>query len=293
MRQYGNYFYLCPFQTRIPMENETQETQPKVNTTHCLNCGAEFEGKFCPECGQSAETGRFTIRFIIENLQAALIGKDGGIWFTFKNMFTRPGSMIVEILNGKRKKYFSPFPLLFFTLTMFILIYSYTGSREYISKSKSIVEQTKVEKDETKYQAENTVYQALVFYNNHYTACYLLSLPLITTAAWISFGKRNRKRYYWAEYVVAIVYTMTFVVLYRILESLVFLASPDVSDYMVTLLPLANMAAFAVCFRKMMGFSILGTILRSVLTYALYILMIALLALTTTVVLAVYYAILH
>ena len=81
------------------MENEIQteaqtdiqtEAQPEVKITTCLNCGTEFEGNFCPECGQKADTGRFTMRFIFENLVAAFTSKDGGLWFTLKSLFTRP-----------------------------------------------------------------------------------------------------------------------------------------------------------------------------------------------------------
>ena len=112
------------------MQNEIQtEVETQAKTTHCLNCGTEFEGNFCPECGQNADTGRFTMRFIFENLLAAFLSKDGGIWFTFRNLFTRPGAMVVEILKGKRRRYFSPFPMLFFTLTVYILLFSITGSR--------------------------------------------------------------------------------------------------------------------------------------------------------------------
>lgn len=66
------------------MENKTQteiqtEAQTEVKTIRCLNCGKEFEGDFCPKCGQSAKTGRFTLRFIWENLISALFGSYGGI----------------------------------------------------------------------------------------------------------------------------------------------------------------------------------------------------------------------
>lgn len=37
------------------MENEIRtEIQSETKTTKCLNCGTEFEGKYCPECGQDA-----------------------------------------------------------------------------------------------------------------------------------------------------------------------------------------------------------------------------------------------
>lgn len=277
------------------MENEIQteiqtEAQPEVKTTKCLNCGTEFTGKFCPECGQSAETGRFTWRFIIENLQSAVLGKDGGIWFTIKNLFTRPGAMIVEILNGKRKSYFSPFPMLFFALTVYILLFSFTGSRGDIQQmEKEYYEMAK--EDETEPTADTTILDiranektisvnkskiykiasmGFKFYNNHYTAIFMLTLPFFLFATRVWYGKNNRKRYFRAEYIVAITYSMVMVVLYRCLVSLAYLFSPNVSDSMSGWIPIVITVAFTACFRKMLGFSIAKTAWRSLLAVVLY-----------------------
>ena len=278
------------------MQNETQtdiqpETQPETNTTRCLNCGTEFKGKFCPECGQSADTGRFTMRFIIENLLAAFLSKDGGIWFTLKNLFTRPGAMIVDILNGKRKKYFSPFPMLLCSLTLYVLILSVSGSREDSRELENQLqkievegtydidaEATDVDKDTeinltTKKLLSSILVRAVSFYNNHYTLLYMLTLPFFVTAARSCYGKANRKRYNRAEYVVAIVYELVMVVLYRCIVSLVYLASPYFSSKMVSWMPLVIATAFTVCFNKMMGFSIAKTAWRSVLASILYFLL--------------------
>ena len=275
------------------MENETQteiqpKVQPEVKTTKCLNCGTEFEGKFCPECGQSAETGRFTWRFIIENLQSAVLGKDGGIWFTVKNLFTRPGAMIVEILNGKRKSYFSPFPMLFFALTVYILLFSITGSRgniqqmekEYLEMEKedeptadtSIMDIRMDEKaiNVSKSKIYKIVGMGFKFYNNHYTAIFMLTLPFFLFATRVWYGKNNRKRYFRAEYIVAITYSMVMVVLYRCLISLVYLFSPNVSGSMSDWIPIVMTVAFTACFRKMLGFSIAKTAWRSLLAVVLY-----------------------
>ena len=282
------------------MENEIQtttEAQPEVtdceatSTTKCLNCGTEFEGKFCPECGQNADTGRFTMRFIIENVLAAFLSKDGGIWFTLKNLFTRPGAMIVDILNGKRRKYFSPFPMLFCTLTLYVLIISVSGSREGSRELESQLqkievegtydidaEATDVDKDTefnltTKKLLSSILVHAVSFYNNHYTLLYMLTLPFFVLAARCCYGKANRKRYNRAEYVVAIVYALVMVVLYRCIVSLVYLASPDFSSKMGHWMPLVIAIAFTVCFNKMMEFSIAKTAWRSVLTTILYFLL--------------------
>jgi len=261
------------------MENKTQteiqaETQTEAKTIRCLNCGKEFEGDFCPKCGQDAKTGRFTLRLIWENLITAIFGSYGGIWFTIKSMFTCPGKMMVEILGGKRRKYFSPFPMLLLVLTIFILVYSITGSRDYVQKAETAVEASKDSDDQVKYVAKKTISDALHFYNDNYTLCYLLTLPLLAIAARACFGRQNRKRYNGAEYIILLVYASVFVILYRILMSLAYLVSPDVSHKMIRALPLIIILAITACFGKAMGFGIGKTFLRSVLTFALYFLMI-------------------
>ena len=280
------------------MQNERQTTiqteiQPKPETTKCLNCNTEFEGKFCPECGQSAETGRFTMKFIFENLLAAFISKDGGIWFTLKNLFTRPGAMIVEILKGKRRRYFSPFPMLIAVLTVYILLFTFTGSRGNLQEmEKEFLEMEK--EDEAEPTADTTltdtdiirvnekaisvrkskIYKIIgmgfKFYNTHYTAVTMLTIPFFLFATRVWYGKHNRKRYYRAEYLVAITYSMVMVVLFRCLTSLVYLFSQNVSDYMSDWIPIVFIVAFTACFRKMLGFNIRKTVWRSVLAVALY-----------------------
>lgn len=281
--------YLCPLNPII-MENEIQtfpETQTEAigceatNTTKCLNCGTEFEGKYCPECGQKADTGRFTMRFVFQNLLTAILSNDGGVWFTLKNLFTRPSAMVVEILNGKRKRYFSPFPMLFFALTVYILLFSFTGSRrEYYEMEKNFSKMEQKERDPVamnpsqndhrEHFAYKIAKNVAGFYNNHYTAVYMLTLPIFAAGARISFGRSNRRRYYWAEYLVAITYAMVMVIFYRCLTSMAYLISESLSDRLGSFTSIAIIVAFTACFRKMMGFGIGKTLWRSVLTLTLY-----------------------
>ena len=291
------------------MESKTQtetqaENQTEVKTIRCLNCGAEFEGDFCPKCGQSAETGRFTMKFILENLLAAFISKDGGIWFTLRNLFTRPGAMIVEILNGKRRRYFSPFPMLLCSLTLYVVCLSLSGShqeyREFENKLQKVEETYSIESENAgndkdteinataKKTASKILGTAVSFYNNHYTLLYMLTLPFFVFAARTCYGKANRKRYNRAEYVVAIVYALVIVVLYRCIVSLVYLASPDFSSRMGSWMPLIIATAFTVCFNKMMGFSIAKTAWCSVLTTTFYFMLLGSLLIMACIVFIIY-----
>lgn len=279
------------------MENEKQEMQQETKTTNCtainvvkcLNCGKEFEGKFCPECGQSAETGRFTIKFIWENLLAAVLGRDGGIAYTFKNLFSRPGKMIAEILDGKRRKYVSPFPMLFLTLTIYVLIFTLTGSNGEISSDLDLdFSNNAAANSQIALEINRLLVNAFHFYLNHYTLCYMLTLPLLFIAARKCYGKENRKRYNRAEYVVVIVYAMVMLVLYRCVINLIYPFSPSFFERMANLEPIALIIALTACFIRMMGFSTIKTIWRSTLTLALYYIMLGAIALIVIIGVAYY-----
>lgn len=259
---------------------EAEKDIPK--TTKCLNCGTEFEGNFCPECGQNADTGRFTMKLIIENLTSAILGRDGGVWFTLKNLVTRPSSMIVDILNGKRKRYFSPFPMLFFCLALYIVILSFTN--EHAFKESFYDSQIEFKGSDDSEQSQTEVYklfsQTLDFLNNHYTLSYIMTLPLWLLGARLCYGKNNRKRYYWAEYIITIVYASVIVVLFRCLIKLTYLIDKDLSLQLGTIMsPIITIVAFTACFKKMLGFSIAKTAWRSVLVTGIYYLLLGLIIL--------------
>lgn len=249
------------------MENDNALTPVR---TKCLNCGTEFEGNFCPKCGQKSATGRFTMKFLIQNLLVGIFGNDGSVWFTLKKLFSRPGTMVKEILDGKRKSYFSPFPMLFCALAFYILLFTLTGT----------VDDTRVDLHGedfvislNKYNyvlSSNQLSRFLDAYWNHYTTSTLLTLPLIVVAARACFGKKNRKRYYWAEYCVPIVYAMVLTTLFRCLTCIVFTFAPEVALFLKLFTWVIMAVSIAFCFRKMAEMSFIKSFWRSLLTMLLY-----------------------
>ena len=256
--------------------------------TKCLNCGKEFEGKFCPECGQRADTSRFTIKFIFQNLLLAILSNDGGVWITLKSLLTRPGKMMVDIINGKRKSYFSPFPMLFLTLSLYVVIFTFTGSNKKNFDGLSddaeveMIQEQKVESnpdtdieydldDETSENIEKTLKWCLRFYDNHYTIIFILTIPFYIFSARVCFGRQNRKKYNRGEYCIPIVYSLIMVVLYQCLTSVAFYFSKSLYDTMDDLNIVVSIIAFAACFNKMMEFSVVKTVWRSILMNVFYI----------------------
>ena len=293
------------------MEKEiikSEDTKP-VKTIKCLNCGTEFKGNFCPECGQRADTGRFTVRFLFENLLKGILSNDGGVWITLKSLFTKPGQMMVDIINGKRKSYFSPFPMLFLTLSLYVIIFTFTGSEKYkfddlypdeqqIDSPKTETPDASDESDKHSYTVElnldyedenidNTIKWCLRFYNNNYTTVFILTIPFYILAARVCYGKKNRKRYNRGEYCIPIIYSLILVVLYQCLTSIAFYFSQSVSETMDKYSALVTIVAFTVCFKKMMEFSVIKMLWRSFLLNAFYVMLMIVLVLLAILVYAI------
>lgn len=98
----------------------------------------------------------------------------------------------------------------------------------------------------------------------------VLTIPLFLVASRVSYGRKNRKKYNWGEYCIPVVYATILVFLYRCLLSIVFAISDQLYNFMDNWDWLVLLAAFTACFKKMLDFSIVKTVWRTILMYAVY-----------------------
>jgi hypothetical protein len=91
--------------------------------TTCKNCNHPFTGNYCNHCGQSAETHRLDFHFLAHDIQHGLFHIDRGIFYTAKELFTRPGNSIREFIEGKRVNHFKPISLLVILASIYGLLY--------------------------------------------------------------------------------------------------------------------------------------------------------------------------
>jgi hypothetical protein len=87
-------------------------------SVRCRNCDTTFEGKYCPNCSQKASTHRLTLKHFFHEAFHAITHTDKGILFLAKKLVRWPGVVAREYVEGKRKKYFSPFTFLLITLAI-------------------------------------------------------------------------------------------------------------------------------------------------------------------------------
>lgn len=97
-----------------------------MNNTKCLNCDTSLDAKFCPNCGQKADSHRITIKhFLMHDILHGVWHFENKILFTLKQSVRRPGYAAIEYIQGKRIRYYNVFYItaLLLGLTLFLSHY--------------------------------------------------------------------------------------------------------------------------------------------------------------------------
>ena len=103
-------------------QQKPYEVAPLSEVHHkCATCGTEYQGNYCPRCGQSSKIGRYSFKnaFLLF-LDVWGLG-NRGMFRTLRDLILRPGYMIRDYLSGMQMAYYPPFKL-FFLLTALSLV---------------------------------------------------------------------------------------------------------------------------------------------------------------------------
>ncbi|MEQ1732751.1 MAG: DUF3667 domain-containing protein [Bacteroidia bacterium] len=140
-------------------------------TITCKNCNHNYKGHFCNNCGQSAETHEINAHFLLHDIQHGILHFDKGIFYTLKQLFTRPGHTIREFIDGKRIRHFKPLTMILVLAAIYSFLFSFMGLSEkatFARETKSVV---------------------AIWVREHYSASQLLMLPLFSFASFLAFKK--------------------------------------------------------------------------------------------------------
>ena len=150
----------------------------------CKNCNNHFEGKYCNNCGQSADTERLDFKFLIKNLHKNFIKYfHKGIFYTSRQLFTRPGHSIREYIEGKRINHFEPIGLLLTFAAFYAVLYHTFDINMFSGLS------------------DNTLDGKLDFKSvsnwitDHFAMVTLLFVPVYSIGSYLSFWKQDYNFY--------------------------------------------------------------------------------------------------
>ena len=100
---------------RIPID--------ELETGKCTNCGYEFRGHFCPDCGQEVAEFNRPFGFVVYDFMGNFFAFDTRFLKTFKYLLFYPGHLTTEFFKGRRNSYSPPFRIfVFLSFILFLLL---------------------------------------------------------------------------------------------------------------------------------------------------------------------------
>ena len=114
-------------------KDNSKKDQSQIPYTHCLNCGAELQGKYCHVCGQEATSKTPTVgAFLVEYANHAFIW-DSNFLKTLWNLIRRPGYLTKEFIAGKFASHEHPLKLNMFLLFVLITLFVFFAGTEKVN----------------------------------------------------------------------------------------------------------------------------------------------------------------
>jgi hypothetical protein len=107
----------------------------------CRNCETDVGvgRNYCGICGQKYATGRLTLREIGHDLVHALVHVDRSALSLVQMLLLRPGTVALDYVQGRRKRYFGPFSFLVIVVAAASAVIALTGFRAVSSSTANVV----------------------------------------------------------------------------------------------------------------------------------------------------------
>ncbi|PBJ15656.1 DUF3667 domain-containing protein [Flavobacterium sp. ACN6] len=142
----------------------------------CKNCHQVFNGHYCNNCGQPADTHKINSHFLWHDIQHGLLHFDKGILYSLGQLFTRPGNSIREFIEGKRVRHFKPLSLVVLLGTLYGFLYHYFHINYFINESQD---------DTLDYKTINE------WTATHFSWVTIATIPLYTIGTFIVFRNQG------------------------------------------------------------------------------------------------------
>lgn len=195
-----------------------KESTPNVTTQLlarvCQNCGYNYTGDHCPNCGQRFLTGRFTIKESIGWIFDKMFNFERGFFFTIKELIFNTHGMLTQYFNKGTVDYMHPFRFAFLlaTVTSIVVIVSGTfESEEMVSGLNGYIEGWNMyEKDNSEKLQFETVLTIVETIKKYFAFILMINIPLYSISTLIIY---RSKKLNFAEHLILNCYAYGFTLL--------------------------------------------------------------------------------
>ena len=88
----------------------------------CASCGEEYQGNYCPRCGQSCQVGRFSFKKALMLFLDVWGMGNRSMFRSLRDLVLRPGYLIRDYIGGMQSAYFPPFKMFFVLAALAVLV---------------------------------------------------------------------------------------------------------------------------------------------------------------------------
>ncbi len=193
----------------------------------CLNCGNKFHGHYCSNCGQKATVSKLTWASLLREFLHFFTHAEHSFIYTSRSLFTRPGQIIKEFLDGKRKKVHKPVT---FVLVWFAIYKLADAGITQLVKTMGLT----LRKTESLLGIKWTGPRNETLEQNENLITIVLMAPILALIGWVVFRKTKTSFVErWVAILYGFAYTVIFSLLLTILGLLIKLLAPNTATGVV------------------------------------------------------------
>jgi hypothetical protein len=226
----------------------------------CANCGNTYTGHFCNQCGQK-QVHRYTVKHVLHELLHVFTHADKGIFSFAWQVLTKPGTIALDMVEGRRKRYFNLFQYLVIIVGIGTFVMNKTHLMEQTMQSMNNITGTKVTGQMAVMQQ-----QMVVALQKYFNLVQFFLIPVYALFSWLFL---RRGGYNYAENIVlgSVISAQmsTLSVVNMLLFYFIHTGNTMVWFGLVALLILIG--CFIISFRQFFKISFLKALLYSLLVY--------------------------
>lgn len=155
----------------------------------CLNCQNEFTGTFCNNCGQK-ETHRYSVAHVLHELVHVFTHADKGIFSFAWNILRKPGVVALDLVEGRRKRYFNLFQYLLIIVGFVTFLMVKTNFVDFTMRTMNDLNNLKVSSRQAELQT--IIANGVQKYNNIFQ---MMLIPVYALFSWLLLGKKMNYNY--------------------------------------------------------------------------------------------------
>ncbi len=234
--------------------NPFKYEEAKAEAHHCNCCYLDFEGGFCPRCGQRGNAGRIGWNSVREGVMDIWGLGNRSLLYSLWQLVFRPGYFVGDYISGKRQVSFPPVKMLFIMTILYAIIVEWffpdVMGIVLDESAKKIVHEN----------SDNIVDAFVVFLKEHRAWGMLFVSSFLIVPVWVFFRYAPRQtKHTLPEGFFISVFVCLLISLYNLMVPLTNFVIGKLAD--VILFPSLVIIIFML-YKQLFGYSLWGTLWR-------------------------------